>query len=571
MSVDILDRGDEIQGLVHDAFGVLPTSDFINMDTRDDIFGGSNQHNVGFDKKTEKFFNLLKEAERELYPGSKYSLLSFLVRLLHLKCLNGWSNNSFSMLLELLKDVFPEGEILPKSFNDAKRIIKNLGLEYKKIHACLNDCMIYWSETKDRTDCKFCKAPRYKQFVGESGSLETSKIPAKVFRYFPLIPRLQRLFMSSKTSTDMRWHAEGHTKDGVMRHPADSIAWRKFDELHQDFSQDPQNVRLGLSSDGFNPFKSMSISHSTWPVVLVPYNLPPWLCMKQPYMILSMIIDGPHAPGNDIDVHLRPLIDELKELWVGVDTYDASKNHMFQMRASLLWTVSDFLALGNLSGYGVKTRYACPCCLTKTKFLRLKYGRKYCFMSHRRWLPHGHKFRKDKVSFNGFKELEAASKYLSGIEVLKQLKGIKNKFGKHLSAKSKKRKWKNSDDVDDAMLQYLWKKKSIFFELDYWKDNMIRHNLDTMHIEKNMFDNIFWTLLNVDRKGKDNLNSRLDLQEMRIRKALHPKKRANGKYYLLPACFTLSNVQKDMLLQVLRDVQVPDGYASISIKFITLC
>ncbi|OIT39251.1 hypothetical protein A4A49_55306 [Nicotiana attenuata] len=84
MSVDRLDRGDEIQYLVHDAFGVPPTSDVINMDTHGHNFGGSNQHNVESDKKSEKFFNLLKEAEGELYPGSKCSLLSFLVRLLNL-------------------------------------------------------------------------------------------------------------------------------------------------------------------------------------------------------------------------------------------------------------------------------------------------------------------------------------------------------------------------------------------------------------------------------------------------------------------------------------------------------
>ena len=47
---------------------------------------------------------------------------------------------------------------------------------------------------------------------------------------------------------------------------------------------------------------------------------------------------------------------------------------------------------------------------------------------------------------------------------------------------------------------------------------MILHNLDQMHIEKNVFDNIFWTLLNIDGKGKDNLNCRLDLQEMAIKK-----------------------------------------------------
>ncbi|KAH0784221.1 hypothetical protein KY290_003819 [Solanum tuberosum] len=49
---------------------------------------------------------------------------------------------------------------------------------------------------------------------------------------------------------------------------------------------------------------------------------------------------------------------------------------------------------------------------------------------------------------------------------------------------------------------------------------------------------------------------------MGIRKALHPKKKANGKYYVPPACFTLSNTQKDILLQVLKDVKVPDIYAS---------
>ncbi|XP_060213667.1 uncharacterized protein LOC132640887 isoform X2 [Lycium barbarum] len=453
VSVDKLDRDDEMQDMLHEAFGIPPTSGFVDIDIDGDGFGGSNLHNKGFDKKTEEFFNLLKEAERELYPGSKYSLLSFLVPLLHLKCLNGWSNNSFSMLLELLKDVLPEGETLPKSFNDAKKIIKDLGLEYKKIHACPNDCMIYWNEMKDRTDCKFCKAPRYKHFKGESvnSSSEISKIPAKVFRYFPFIPRLQRLFMSAKTSTEMRWHAEGRTRDGVMRHPADSIAWRKFDEAHVDFAQDPRNVRLGLASDGFSPFKSMSISHSTWPVVFVPYNLPPWLCMKQPYMILSMIIDGPRAPGNDIDVYLRPLIDELKELWAGVDTYDASNNQMFQMRASLLWTISDFPALGNLSGYGVKTRYSCPCCLTKTKFTRLKNGRKYCFMSHRRWLPRGHKFRKDKIMFNGLAELEVAPKRLSGVQILAQLNNIRNNFRKDPLAKSLKRKWGDVDDIDNVL------------------------------------------------------------------------------------------------------------------------
>ena len=80
------------------------------------------------------------------------------------------------------------------------------------------------------------------------------------------------------------------------------------------FSQDPGNVRLGLSTDGFNPFGTMSISYM-WPVVLVPYNMPPWRYMKEMFFNLSLLIPGPQAPGKDIDVYLRPLIEELKELW----------------------------------------------------------------------------------------------------------------------------------------------------------------------------------------------------------------------------------------------------------------
>lgn len=40
---------------------------------------------------------------------------------------------------------------------------------------------------------------------------------------------------------------------------------------------------------------------------------------------------------------------------------------------------------------------------------------------------------------------------------------------------------------------------------------ILRHNLDIMHVEKNMCDSILGTLLNIKGKTKDNLNSHLDL------------------------------------------------------------
>lgn len=129
----------------------------------------------------------------------------------------------------------------------------------------------------------------------------------------------------------------------VMRHPADSEAWKSLDKIYPDSAADARNIRLGLASDGFNPGANMSSRYSIWPVMLVPSNLPPWMCMKSDNMILSLLIPGPKSLGNDIDVFLQPLIDELKELWeTGVKTFDTHAKETFNMRAVLLWTISDF-------------------------------------------------------------------------------------------------------------------------------------------------------------------------------------------------------------------------------------
>jgi len=100
----------------------------------------------------------------------------------------------------------------------------------------------------------------------------------------------------------------------VLRHSADDEACKSFELLHPEFSPNSRNVRLSLISNRFNSLENMSTSHSTWPVMLVPYNLPHWMCMKQTSFILSLIIPCPSSPGMGIDVYLQPLIEELQEL-----------------------------------------------------------------------------------------------------------------------------------------------------------------------------------------------------------------------------------------------------------------
>jgi hypothetical protein len=84
---------------------------------------------------------------------------------------------------------------------------------------------------------------------------------------------------------------------------------------YPDFMDDAWNLRFALSTDGMNPFREKSRSHSTWPVTLCLYNLPPWLCMKQKFTMMPVLIQGPKKPSNDIDVYLRPLVEELLQLW----------------------------------------------------------------------------------------------------------------------------------------------------------------------------------------------------------------------------------------------------------------
>jgi len=69
-----------------------------------------------------------------------------------------------------------------------------------------------------------------------------------------------------------------------------------------------------------------------WPVFVVPYNLPPWAWMDESNFM------------KDFDV------DDLLELWKGVDAYDARTDKSFKLRAAVLWCIHDYLALSTLSG-----------------------------------------------------------------------------------------------------------------------------------------------------------------------------------------------------------------------------
>ncbi len=73
---------------------------------------------------------------------------------------------------------------------------------------------------------------------------------------------------------------------------ADSKAWMHIDNKWLDFAVNSRNIRFGLSIDGFNLFSDKTCIWSTWLIMLLVYNLPPWMATKWFFMFLALLILG---------------------------------------------------------------------------------------------------------------------------------------------------------------------------------------------------------------------------------------------------------------------------------------
>ncbi|XP_060973667.1 uncharacterized protein LOC133038961 [Cannabis sativa] len=163
-------------------------------------------------------------------------------------------------------------------------------------------------------------------------------------------------------------------------------------------------------------------------------------------------------------------------------------------------------------------------------------------MGHRRFLPKEHVFRTWKKAFDGKQEFGLPPPPLLGEQVLEKLNKVQFHLGKRKANPKKRKGRREKSDVFANEPQGPWKKKSIFFELEYWKHLLIRHNLDVMHIEKNVSDSLLNTLFNIPGRSKDGIKSRLDLKELGIRSNLHPQV-VGRRTFLPPACHALTKAK----------------------------
>jgi hypothetical protein len=297
----------------------------------------------------------------------------------------------------------------------------------------------------------------------------------------------------------MRWHKDGERENKeMMVHPSDLDAWKVLNNFDPEFVQYTRNVRIGLATDGFTPSDDNTTSYSCWPVFAILYNLPPSLCMKYEFMFLCLIIPGPDHPGQKLNVMLKPLINELKELWNEVESYDSQEAEIHTL-ATYLWSIHNFMAYNIFAGWSVHGRLTCLICHADTDCFYLTSGGKISYFDcHRRWLPLKHLFITQKDSFR--KEIiikKGPPKCLSRLETIKNLsKLVLNREG---------------DEYEEYGEEHNWTHICTLWEIPYAQALILMHTIDVMHQECNVVESIVSTCMDITGKIKDNFKAQRNI------------------------------------------------------------
>jgi hypothetical protein len=152
--------------------------------------------------------------------------------------------------------------------------------------------------------------------------------------------------------------------------------------------------------------------------------------------------------------------------------------------------------------------------------------------------------------FNGEIEIPLKPTRRTGDEVFDMVKDLRVIFGKSLG----RQPVPNNADGHAPM----WKKKSIFWELEYWKVLEVRSAIDVMHLMKNLCVNPLG-FLGLYGKKKDTQEAREDQQRLKGRDSMHPEQ------FQGPASYALTKEEKEIFFEALFSIKVPSGF-SLNIK-----
>jgi hypothetical protein len=97
------------------------------------------------------------------------------------------------------------------------------------------------------------------------------------------------------------------------------------------------------------------------------------------FIFVALIIMGPKESKKQINIFLRLLMEELKELWQGLDAYDSHLKYRFNLRAAYIWSIHDYLAYRNFVVLCVHGRLNYPICMDDYDAFRLQHNKRVSF------------------------------------------------------------------------------------------------------------------------------------------------------------------------------------------------
>jgi hypothetical protein len=152
------------------------------------------------------YYDMMEATKEHLHEKTRISKLDAISRLIGLKSSLGISREGFDLVLATVGGLLPEEHCLPKNTTESQKLLRALKMPYNPIQACKNGCVLFRGDHEAATHCPECKASRYMEVEGSDGTKKQSKIPEMVIRHLPVLPRLQRLYMTEESAKQMTWH-----------------------------------------------------------------------------------------------------------------------------------------------------------------------------------------------------------------------------------------------------------------------------------------------------------------------------------------------------------------------------
>jgi hypothetical protein len=146
--------------------------------------------------EVQNFYRLLATSEEKVHDGTALTVLQAVTCLMAMKSKYNFLNQCYNDIIKLIIDLITVKHNMPKDLYQSKKIVAGLGINYEKIDACKKNCMLFWKDHKDDTECMHCDRYRYVKVINEDGVSVTTKVAVKQLHYIPIMPRLKRLFLS---------------------------------------------------------------------------------------------------------------------------------------------------------------------------------------------------------------------------------------------------------------------------------------------------------------------------------------------------------------------------------------